>query len=289
MKKFKTLFVAIVVLLFSNAVFAQDSTKFEVYDVVYLTDGTVLKGQILAYDSQGGGLSFRDTDNRVYNFSREQYKYFLEKQNFPVENKKKSKALRARKEEGLRYSIGLNNTYFYGLEQLDLNALGKRRDTQGYAISVQGTVGKYFTRSHYFGACAEVGILNTAPRFYNFGVHYNYEYDLKKNNLARYIPIELKFQDMLLRNSGIPYVETTPNSSWSGYYYPKTELKTLVFSVGHGFGFILKQGGSFNIDLSYQRHITLSQTFYGLKPADAVGYDPKFQVNGFKLGFSLSF
>jgi hypothetical protein len=33
----------------------------------------------------------------------------------------------------------------------------------------------------------------------------------------------------------------------------------------------------------------LSQTFYGLKPADAVGYDPKFQVNGFKLGFSLSF
>jgi hypothetical protein len=288
MKEFKTLFLTFVILLFSNAVFAQDSTRYEVFDVVYLTDGTVLRGQILAYDSQGGGISFRDTQNRVYNFSREQYKYFREKQSFPI-NTKKNKALRARKTGGLSYNIGLNNTYLYGLEKLDLNALGKRRSTEGFAIGVQGTIGKYFTRSHYFGACAEVGVLTTDPRFYNFGLHYNYEYDLKATNLARYIPVQLKFQNMILQNSGIPYVETTPNSSWSGYYYPKTEFKTLVFSVGHGFGFILKQGGSFNIDLSYQRHITLSQTFYGLKPADAVGYDPKFQVNGFKLGLSLSF
>ena len=170
------LFVLFSALISHNA-FSQDSTRYEVFDVVYLTDGTVLKGQILSYDAQGGGLSFRDTQNRVYNFSREQYKYFREKQNFPI-NTKKNNALRARKTGGLSYNIGLNNTYLYGLEKLDLNALGKRRSTEGFAIGVQGTIGKYFTRSHYVGACAEVGVLTTDPRFYNFGLHYNYEYDL---------------------------------------------------------------------------------------------------------------
>jgi hypothetical protein len=167
--------------------------------------------------------------------------------------------------------------------------LNSRKDTRGYAIGVSGTIGTYFTRNHFLGANAEVGVLTSNPRFYNFGVRYNYEYDSKRTNTAMYIPIELKYQNMILENSGIPYTEITPNSYIEGYYYPKTEISSILFSVGHGFGFILKNGGSFNIELAYQRHLTLSQKFYDLKPQDAVGYDPKFLVNGFRLGLSLSF
>jgi hypothetical protein len=288
MKKFQILLLAFFAILISNAVLSQDTTRYEVYDVVYLVDGRILKGQILSYDSQLGGISFRDMHNRVYNFSREEYKYFLEKQNFPVNNKK-SKALRERKSDGIRYSLGLNSTYLYGLEKIEGDALNDRLDTRGFALGVQGTIGKYFTRSHYFGASGEVGVFATQPRFYNFGLRYNYEYDLKQSNLARYIPIELKYQNMILENTGIDYTIVTPSSYYAGKYYPKTEFSSIFFSVGHGFGFILKQGGSFNIELSYQRHLTLSQKFYDLKPEDAEGYDPKFQVNGFRLGFSLSF
>jgi hypothetical protein len=130
----------------------------------------------------------------------------------------------------------------------------------------------------------------TSQQYYNFGARYNFEYDLRKTNVSKYVPIELKYQNMFMQNSGLPYIEVTPNSSISGFYYPKTEFSTLFVSVGHGFGFILKQGGSFNIELTYQRHFTLSQKFYDLKPQDAVGYNPKFpQVNGFRLGFSFSF
>lgn len=104
MKRYQLFVLALFSLLISTSVLSQDSTRYEVYDVVYLTDGRVLKGQILSYDSQLGGISFRDSYNRVYNFSREEYKYFLEKQNFPVNNKK-SKALRERKSDGIRYPL----------------------------------------------------------------------------------------------------------------------------------------------------------------------------------------
>jgi len=288
MKRYQLFVLALFSLLISTSVYSQDTTRYEVYDVIYLVDGRVLKGQILSYDSQLGGISFRDTYNRVYNFSRQEYKYFLEKQNFPVSNKKQ-KELRERKSEGLRYSLGINNTYLYGLEKIEGDELGSRLDTRGFAVGVQGTIGKYFTRSHFVGASGEIGVLTSNPRFYNFGLRYNYEYDLKQSNLAKYIPVELKYQNMILENTGIDYTIVTPSSYYAGKYYPKTEFTSFLFSVGHGFGFILKQGGSFNVELSYQRHITLSQKFYDLKPEDADGYDPKFQVNGFKLGFSLNF
>jgi len=288
MNKFQFLVVALFLMLASNSILAQDSTRYEVYDVIYLKDNRILKGQILSYDSQLGGISFKDIYGRVYNFSREEYKYFLEKQNFPVRSKKQNE-LRERKSKGIRYSLGTNTNFLYGLEKMELDVLSSRKDTRGLAIGVYGSVGKYFTRNHFLGANAEIGVLTTHPRFYNFGIRYNYEYDRKQTNIAKYIPVELKYQNMILENSGIPYTVTTPNSSYEGYYYPKTEFSTVLFSVGHGFGFILKQGGSFNIELAYQRHITLNQKFYDLKPQDAVGYDPKFQVNGFRLGFSFSF
>jgi hypothetical protein len=286
MKNFKILIFALFLVITSN-IFAQDSTRYEVYDVIYLNDGRILKGQILAYDSQLGGISFKDLFGRVYNFSRQDYKYFLEKQNFPIKVKKQ-KVLRERKSKGLRYALGLNTSYFYGIEKSENNDLNSRKESKGTAIGVSGTIGKYFTRSHFIGANAELGI-SSSQQLFNFGARYNFEYDQKKTNIAKYIPIEFKYQKMFLENSGIPYTEITPNSYSEGYYYPKTEFSNLLFSIGHGFGFILKQGGSFNIELAYQRHIALSQKFYDLKPQDAVGYNPKFQVNGFRLGLSFSF
>jgi len=93
MNKFQMLVFALFLMLTSNIVLAQDSTRYEVYDVIYLKDNRVLKGQILSYDSQLGGISFKDMYGRVYNFSRDEYKYFKEKQNFPIKVKsKKQKA-----------------------------------------------------------------------------------------------------------------------------------------------------------------------------------------------------
>jgi hypothetical protein len=288
MNKFQILVFALFLMLTSNNLFAQDSTRYEVYDVIHLKDGQILKGTILSYDSQLGGISFKDNYGRVYNFSRADYKFFQEKQSFEIKTKKK-KTLNERKYSGIRYSLGVNTFYFYGLEKIENDNLNSRKDTRGMGIGLTGTIGKFFTRSHFLGASAEIGTASSSS-LYNIGVRYNFEYDDKKSNVSKYIPIELKYQHMFLENSGIDYVEITPNSYYSSSYYPKTQFSTMYLSIGHGFGFIMKHGGSFNIELAYQRHFTLSQKFYNLRPADAVGYNPKFsQINGFRLGFSFSF
>ena len=290
MNKFQILVFAFFFMLASNKLFAQDTTLYEVYDVIYLKDNRVLKGQILAYDSQLGGISFKDMYGRVYNFSRDEYKYFKEKQNFPIKVKsKKQKVIFERKSNGLRYSLGFNTSYFYGLEKSENDNLDTRRDTHGPGIGITGTAGKYFSRSHFLGVSAEIGAVYGA-NLYNIGVRYNFEYDDKKSNVAKYIPIELKYQNMMLRNTAT--IDTTFYSDGYslGAYYRKTQFSTMYLSIGHGFGFIMKHGGSFNIELAYQRHFTLSQKFYNLKPQDVVSYNPKFpQVNGFRLGFTLSF
>ncbi len=287
MNKLQTLVFAFFIMLVSTVSFAQDSTRYEVFDVIHLKDGQILKGTILSYDSQLGGISFKDNFGRVYNFSRADYKFFQEKQSFAIKTKRK-KTINERKSTGIRFALGLNSSYFYGLEKIENDNMNSRKDTRGMGFGLSGTVGKYFTRSHFLGASAEFGAA-ASESYYNIGARYNFEYDDKKSNVAKYIPIELKYQNMMLENTGIEYIEVTPNSYHSGYYFPKTKFSTLYVSIGHGFGFIMKHGGSFNIELAYQRHFTLSEKFYNLKPADAVGYNPKFSVNGFRLGFSISF
>jgi adenylosuccinate synthase len=112
----------------------------------------------------------------VYNFSRDEYKYFKEKQNFPIKVKKQ-KGLYERKSKGIRYSLGLNTAYFYGLEKIETDDLNSRKESTGLGLGVYGTVGKYFTRTHFLGATAEVGVM-TSQQYYNFGARYNFEYDL---------------------------------------------------------------------------------------------------------------
>jgi hypothetical protein len=269
--------------MLSNKAFSQDSTRYETYDVIHLKDGSVLKGQILAYDSQLGSISFQDLERHVYNFSREQYDYFVENQIFIVETKR-NKPIKDRDSIGLHYSLGLSETYFYGLEKYDPSSLVKQRDCEGFAVSVQATIGKYFTRKHYVAVASDLGILTSKPSYYNFGVRYNYEYDARRSNISSYIPVEIKYQHMILEdNKGIDYVETTPTSQINGKYYPLTEFSTILLSVGHGFGFILKEGRSLNFELAYQRHLNLNQNYYNLKPQDVANFHPKYQVNGFRL------
>ena len=288
MNKFQILVFALFLMLASNTVFAQDSTRYEVYDVIHLKDGQILKGTILSYDSQLGGISFKDIYGRVYNFSRADYSFFKEKQSFEIKTKNK-KTVNERKDSGIRYSLGINAFYLQGLEKIENDNLNTRKVTRGMGIGLTGTIGKYFTRSHFLGASAEIGTAASSS-LYNIGVRYNFEYDDKKSNVAKYIPIELKYQHMSLENPGIGDTVVYSNGTGITNYYPKTQFSTMYLSIGHGFGFIMKHGGSFNIELSYQRHFTLSQKFYNLKPQDAVGYNPKFpQVNGFRLGFSFSF
>jgi hypothetical protein len=98
--------------------------------------------------------------------------------------------------------LGINSFYFQGLEKIENDNFNTRKDTRGMGIGLTGTIGKYFTRSHFLGASAEIGTVSRSS-LYNIGVRYNFEYDDKKSNVSKYIPIELKYQHMSLENPGI--------------------------------------------------------------------------------------
>lgn len=266
--------------LFTESSFAQDSTNYVIYDVIHLKDGRVLKGQILSYDAQLGGISFRDNDGRVFNFSRDQYNYFVEKQRFPI--KSKDKEIRPRKEEGIEITLGINAGYTYMREDLT-NKDFYRETSYGLSdlpISISAAIGTYFTRKHYVGLVTDVGVFSFNPGFFNIGGKYKYEYDSGKSNLSKYIPLDLRFQQMNLTNSYSDFDYQ--------YYNAQSKFATAAFSIGHGFGFMMKSGGSFNIELSYIKHFILSHKFTEL-PENGPTPESNFAIQGFRLGFSVNF
>ncbi len=277
--------------VFKNTTLAQDSTQYVVYDVVYLKDGRILKGNILAYDANLGGLSFRDTEGRVYNFSREQYNYFVEKKQFPI--KSKDKVIRARNEEKTEVTLGLNLHYTYMYEELTDKSY-YTSNMYGVAempLSLSAGIGRYFTRKHYFGVVGDFGVISS-PKFFNAGLKYKYEYDAAKSNLGLYIPIELRYQNMQLSNN-YEYYDTLWYDG-GGYYYgnmyhnAQSSFSAANFSIGHGFAFIMKNGGSFNIELQYLKYFILSHKYVKLN-ADLPRPESTFALQGFRIGMSLSF
>lgn len=270
---------------------AQDTTTFVVYDVIHLKDGRVLKGQILSYDSQLGGISFRDTESRVFNFSREQYSYFVEKQRFPI--KSKNKEIRARNENKIEFTVGINAGYTNMREELTDKSFYTSNQYGGVElpISLTAGIGMYFTRKHYFGAVADFGIISY-PKFFSVGMKYKYEYDAGQSNVSKYIPLDVRYQNMQLPNNYTYYdtiwYDENSYSYGSQYHNASSSFAAATFSIGHGFGFILKNGGSFNIEVAYLKHFILSHKYV---QRDLNLPEPKstFALQGFRLGLSLSF
>jgi hypothetical protein len=251
----------------------------------------VLKGQILSYDAQLGGISFRDTEGRVFNFSREQYNYFVEKQRFPI--KSKNKTIRKRNEEKVEFTIGVNIGYTYMREDLIDKSYytSNQYGLVDLPLSITCGVGKYFTRKHYFGLVTDFGIVGS-PKFFNAGIKYKYEYDSGQSNVAKYIPIDLRYQSMQISNN-YEYYDTVwfDSQSYSygnQYHRAESSFSAATFSIGHGFGFIMKNGGSFNIELAYLKHFILSHKYVEL---DSTLPRPEsdFALQGFRLGLSLNF
>jgi hypothetical protein len=285
---FLILFTFCGILKCNEGLFAQDSTRFVVYDVVYLKDGRVLKGQILAYDSYSGGLSFRDTEGRVYNFGRDDYEYFEEKRSYPIKTKK-GKSIHERKRDGIRYNVGVNPSVI-SLREIKSDDLSNSYPFNDLALGLTAQIGKYFVSSHYVGLSSEYFALSSRGGYFNIGVKYAFEYDNKSSNWIKYVPLELKFQKMNLQHSSREYLD--PGDQWNSptirYDYPISKFNSALISIGHGFGYVLKSGNSVNFELTYQRHFVLSQEYVKINPLTPME-DYKYQIHRVTLGISFSF
>lgn len=233
--------------------FAQVTKKPVVYDVIHLKTGKILFGEIIEFNQKDGDLTFRDEYNRMYSLSREMYDYFEEDKVYQKRVKNVDSLVRARKIDELDFHVGLN-TFFAGTDP------GFKPDN--YYLSSNGNgmffytpiclslgVGKYLHRQHYIGISADLKAIGGPTLFNQYNLNYRFQYDAMKNNVARYIPITLGYQNLnTLEYFEIPDPTMPPFPS---YYQVEMETSVSSFNlgVGHGFSFIGKDLHYFNLEI----------------------------------------
>lgn len=263
-----------------------DSNEVKYYDLVYLKAGGVLKGQILSFDEAGGGLVFKDLNGRTYSLSREEYKYFVEKQAFPVKKKKKPEEIRSRKEAEWELHAGLSLAYVniqheFTPDAYFVNGVESQADIP---LCLKLGAGKYLDRRNYVGFTSELALMSQSVNYLAAGVRLLHQYDAHKTNTAKYIPIELMFHhSQMSSNFGFADTAFDGQGGWSFPSYKDISFssQSLMLSAGHGFSFILENKKAVSLEFSVFRNFFLSQSF---DPILSTLPQSKFLSSGVKIG-----
>lgn len=249
--------------LISTCYAQNDSTTS--YDLVYLTKGGVLKGEILSFDEVSGSMVFKDVVGRKYSLAREDYKYYVENYVFPVRRKKKFE-LRDRKENETEFSAGLSFHYLNYVNDFrsDEHYISGNDAVGDIPLSLKLSYGKYHSRRHYYGVNVDMGLLSYHKNRLGLGVRYAYHYDGYKSNTAYYLPVELNY--FRSRFSDDYSVNDTLFDGNGGYEYPRvssveTYLSGFNFQLGQGIAFIGKEKRSIALEIALIKQLVSFQRF----------------------------
>ena len=258
----KFTFFLFALLLTINSFGQTDTTKTEeTYDIIYLRDGSVLKGQILSFDPSDGDITFVDMKGVKYFLTSADYKSFQEN---VVKKKKRSDEktfeLKPRKETEFDISVGFSIPFF-GIsgEKQNSETLYVENFYRAYVpLCFNIGIGKYFGRQHFVGLNLDIAANTTANSFFTTSLRYAHQYDANKRNLALYIPIEAQFNHF---RDVMPYRAAINDTSFFGdggysISFPKTvdldaSFNSAGVSLGHGFSFILNNKHAISAEVMY--------------------------------------
>lgn len=246
----KTLFIF---LLFPLLTLGQATKKQVVYDVVHLKSGKVLFGEIIEFNQKDGDLTFKDQYNRMYSLSREMYDYFEEDKIYQQRIKNVDSLVRPRKIDEFDFYVGLN-TLMAGYDQgfvADDYYLQSYSNGMYYhtPICLSLGAGKYFHRQHYLGASLDLKAIGGPSMFSQYNANYRFQYDAMKNNVARYIPVTIGFQQQTdLEYFDVPSLTMPPTPETVTKEF-EINVSSLNLGIGHGFSFIGKDLHYFNLEI----------------------------------------
>ncbi|MDP4595848.1 MAG: hypothetical protein NWS92_02640 [Crocinitomicaceae bacterium] len=232
---------------------AQATKKPVIYDVVHLKTGKILFGEIIEFNQKDGDLTFRDQYNRMYSLSREMYDFFEEDKIYRKRVKNVDSLVRARKIDELDFHVGLN-TLFAGTDpgfKPDDYYLSSNQNGMFYytPICLSLGFGKYIHRQHYVGLSTDLKALGDPAIFSQYNFNYRFQYDAMKNNVARYIPITLSYQNLADNETfQVPDLTMPPFPSTMEKTF-ESNVSSLNLGIGHGFSFIGKDLHYFNLEI----------------------------------------
>ena len=237
-KSFLVCFIVIISFLSGQA--QTDSSEYKTYDLIYLKKGGVLKGEILSFDEEFGGIVFKDQNGRKYSLAREEYDYFIEDKAFPV---KKRRAVLPRKEKGLEISIGFSGSYSFYQQEFtpDSYYLNAQDAIYDLSFGLKLGVGTFLNDKNYIGLTTDVPFIKESRSFFSLGFRYMYRQDSKKKNAVFYVPIELKYNAL---SYNLDYATSDTTFFDNGYQWPTDKtvewsFNSISLNVGPGVSFIL--------------------------------------------------
>ncbi len=234
------------------------------YDVIYMKDGRVLKGEILIFQESDGDLTFTDLKGRKYSITRKEYKYFEENVRYQLRNND-TIAIRPRKESEFEVTIGFT-PYSVILAEGEFEGSKETAvDNTLMTLCINVGVGKYFTRQHYLGVNLDYAILpnhyfgnsikGKLSNYFAAGARYKFQYDAYKRNTAWFLAAKGKFNAI---KGDLSYQYPNPWGSGTTSTYLTEKHTTISMGLGQGVAFILNNKKSINLELSVSRHFTLS-------------------------------
>ena len=75
------------------------------YDLIYMKDNSILKGEIIIFEEEDGDITFKDLKGKTYSITRDEYRYFKENVRY-YENDDKIRIIKNRKINEFEVSVG---------------------------------------------------------------------------------------------------------------------------------------------------------------------------------------
>lgn len=236
------------------------------YDLVYMKDNSILKGEIIIFEEEDGDITFKDLKGKTYSITRDEYRYFKENVRY-YENDDKIRIIKNRKINEFEVSVG----FLPGLTLFENISPILPPDTRNAEFSVHNTIlplnvsltlGKYFNRNHFVGVNGIYGVIYQNADLSSYlsgGLKYKYQYDPYKNNLALYVfgnanytLIQGNFRDINVYTANSDFYADQIENTYK-IQYPE-------IGVGHGFSWVLKNKKSISLELSVSRSLALNET-----------------------------
>lgn len=281
-------------LVISGSMLAQEVVQ--TVDVIVTNSIGVLRGEILSFDEETGGVTFKDTRGKTYFFKAEEYRYFEKDQVYTPKAEKEKKPILPRKAEGFRFNAGFSGSMLMVREDLVedgyiVNGLGD----SGYDFllaSLRLGLNKHLDEQNIIGLTTTISFAGEIDSYFDIGLRYAYVYDNKRSNLALYIPIGISYSsfsyDWTYQLNDTLFSPQDPLSFETPLDREvNTQLSTVDLSIGQGFSFINADEKSIGLELILFRSFIMNQQF--LSEGGLRGDEPELSMNGIRLTFFYNF
>lgn len=262
MVQIKTLLLFAFLFISSMSISQTDSSQFNVYDIIHLKTGVIMKGEILSLDSNSGVIVFKDLFGRKYTFGREEYQFFEENVVVPIKKKKRAAKIYERKDNDYGFNAGIS------VEIINLNSNSfqpdsyflKQRSYLGLTSNLSVSYGKYLGQQHYFGGSAAMNINTNDYKIVQFGARYTYHYKAENKNTVFYLPVGLQYQHI---STAIPFDVNDTIQVNGDWIYPKeitipSTLSSIQLSFGQGVTWYLDNLKAISLELNLAKSLFLS-------------------------------